>query len=29
MSKEISIKDGANLNLKGLASTELEVAKIA
>jgi len=27
MSKDISIKYGANLNLKGLASTELEVAK--
>tara|TARA_B100000214_G_scaffold151237_1_gene108233 strand:- start:362 stop:1711 length:1350 start_codon:yes stop_codon:yes gene_type:complete len=27
MSKDISIKDGANLNLKGLASTELQVAK--
>ena len=29
MSKDISIKAGANLNLKGLASTELEVAKIS
>ena len=29
MSKDISIKSGANLNLKGLASTELEVAKIS
>lgn len=29
MSKDISIKTGANLNLKGLASTELEVAKIS
>jgi Na+-transporting NADH:ubiquinone oxidoreductase subunit A len=27
MSKDISIKNGANLNLKGLASKELEVAK--
>ena len=27
ISKEISIKDGASLNLKGLALTELEVAK--
>ena len=29
MSKDISIKDGANLNLKGLASTELEVANMS
>ena len=29
MSKDISIKAGANLNLKGHASTELEVAKIS
>ena len=29
MSKDISIKAGANLNLKGLASTELEVAKMS
>ncbi len=29
MSKDISIKDGANLNLKGLASMELEVAKMS
>ena len=29
MSRDISIKTGANLNLKGLASTELEVAKIS
>ena len=29
MSKDISIKAGANLNLKGIASTELEVAKIS
>ena len=29
MSKDISIKDGANLNLKGIASTELEVAKMS
>ena len=27
MSKDVSIKDGANLNLKGLASMDLEVAK--
>ena len=29
MSKDISIKDGANLNLKGLASMELEVANMS
>ena len=29
MSKDISIKAGGNLNLKGLASTELEVAKMS
>ena len=29
MSKDVSIKDGANLNLKGIASTELEVAKMS
>ena len=29
MSKDISIKAGANLNLKGIASTELEVAKMS
>ena len=29
MSKDISIKDGANLNLKGLASAELEVANMS
>ena len=29
ISKEISIKDGANLNLKGLASMELEVANMS
>ena len=29
MSKDVSIKDGANLNLKGLASMELEVANMS